>query len=105
MIILIAGASHTGKTAFGQRLSEAYQYPYFSMDHLIRSGNIQLTPLSDDEALTASYSLSVPAICCTPNSSRQIPIKMPSIEMIMPGRMKMTMATRMSSAPLIICVL
>ena len=34
MIILIAGASHTGKTALAQKLLEKYQYPYLSIDHL-----------------------------------------------------------------------
>jgi len=57
MIILIAGASHTGKTALAQRLLEKYKYPYLSIDHLkmglIRSGNTELTPMSDDEDLTA----------------------------------------------------
>ncbi len=57
MIVLISGASHTGKTALAQRLMEKYQYPYFSIDHLkmglIRSGNTDLTPMSDDEELTA----------------------------------------------------
>lgn len=57
MIILIAGASHTGKTALAQRLLEQHHYPYLSIDHLkmglIRSGNTQLTPMSDDPALTA----------------------------------------------------
>lgn len=56
MIILIAGASHTGKTALAQRLLEKYKYPYLSIDHLkmglIRSGNTSLTPLSDDRELT-----------------------------------------------------
>lgn len=56
MIFLIAGASHTGKTALAQRLLEKYGYPYLSIDHLkmglIRSGNTSLTPESDDEALT-----------------------------------------------------
>lgn len=56
MIILIAGASHVGKTALAQRLLEKYKYPYLSIDHLkmglIRSGNTDLTPLSSDEALT-----------------------------------------------------
>ena len=56
MIILITGASHTGKTALAQKLLEKYKYPYFSIDHLkmglIRSGNTTLTPMSDDEALT-----------------------------------------------------
>ena len=57
MIILITGASHTGKTAFSQKLLEKYKYPYLSIDHLkmglIRSGNTQLTPMSDDADLTA----------------------------------------------------
>jgi adenylate kinase family enzyme len=57
MIILIAGASHTGKTALAQKLLEKYKYPYLSIDHLkmglIRSGNTELTPMSDDKDLTA----------------------------------------------------
>ena len=57
MIILITGASHTGKTAAAQKLLEKYGYPYLSMDHLqmglIRSGNTALTPLSSDRELTA----------------------------------------------------
>ena len=57
MIVLIVGASHTGKTVLAQKLLEAYGWPYLSMDHLkmglIRSGNTDLTPLSDDDALTA----------------------------------------------------
>ncbi|MBQ1997847.1 MAG: adenylate kinase [Spirochaetales bacterium] len=56
MIILITGASHTGKTALAQKLLEKYKYPYFSIDHLkmglIRSGNTELTPMSDDKDLT-----------------------------------------------------
>lgn len=56
MIILITGASHTGKTALAQNLLERYKFPYLSIDHLkmglIRSGNTELTPLSDDEDLT-----------------------------------------------------
>lgn len=56
MIILITGASHTGKTALAQKLLERYKYPYLSIDHLkmglIRSGNTELTPLSDDDDLT-----------------------------------------------------
>ena len=57
MIILISGASHTGKTALAQKLLEKYKYPYLSIDHLkmglIRSGNTKLTPMSDDKDLTA----------------------------------------------------
>ena len=52
MIFLIAGATHTGKTAFAQKLLEKYHYPYLSIDHLkmglIRSGNTDLTPMDDD---------------------------------------------------------
>ena len=55
MIILIAGATHTGKTAYAQKLLEKYSYPYLSIDHLkmglIRSGQTELTPM-DDEKLT-----------------------------------------------------
>ena len=55
MIILITGASHTGKTLLAQKMLEKYKYPYLSIDHLkmglIRSGNTELTP-AEDEALT-----------------------------------------------------
>lgn len=57
MIVIIAGASHTGKTLLAQKILEKYKYPYLSIDHLkmglIRSGNTRLTPLSDDNELTA----------------------------------------------------
>ena len=56
MIILITGASHTGKTVLAQKLLEKYKYPYLSIDHLkmglIRSGNTELTPMSSDDSLT-----------------------------------------------------
>ena len=56
MIILITGASHTGKTLLAQKLLEKYKYPYLSIDHLkmglIRSGQTELTPYDDDN-LTA----------------------------------------------------
>ncbi len=56
MIVLITGASHTGKTALAQKLMEKYKYPYFSIDHLkmglIRSGQTKLTPMSADKDLT-----------------------------------------------------
>ena len=55
MVILITGASHTGKTLLAQRMLEKYKYPYLSLDHLkmglIRSGKTNLTP-EDDDALT-----------------------------------------------------
>ena len=57
MIILVTGASHTGKTALAQKLLETYHYPYLSIDHLkmglIRSGHTNLTPMSEDTDLTA----------------------------------------------------
>ena len=57
MIVLITGASHVGKTALAQKLLEKYKYPYLSIDHLkmglIRSGATLLTPMSDDDELTA----------------------------------------------------
>lgn len=57
MIILIAGASHTGKTLLAQKLLEKYKYPYLSIDHLkmglIRSGYTPLTP--NDDAALAPY--------------------------------------------------
>lgn len=56
MIVLIAGASHTGKTLLAQKLLEKYKYPYLSIDHLkmglIRSGRTALTPTCDDSELT-----------------------------------------------------
>lgn len=56
MILLIVGASHTGKTALAQKLLEKYGYPYLSIDHLkmglIRSKNTLLTPMSNDKELT-----------------------------------------------------
>ena len=56
MIILIIGASHTGKTYLAQKMLEKYKYPYLSIDHLkmglIRSGNTELTAMSDDADLT-----------------------------------------------------
>ena len=57
MIILITGASHTGKTVLAQKLLEKYHYSYLSIDHLkmglIRSGNTDLMPMDDDDTLTA----------------------------------------------------
>lgn len=53
MIILITGASHTGKTLLAQRLLETHHYPVFSIDllkmGLIRSGHTSLTPEADQE--------------------------------------------------------
>lgn len=55
MVILISGASHTGKTLLAQHLMQKYGINYLSIDHLkmglIRSGATNLTP-EDDEELT-----------------------------------------------------
>lgn len=57
MIVLITGASHTGKTVLAQKLLEKYKFPYLSIDHLkmglIRSGHTELTPMSEYDDLTA----------------------------------------------------
>lgn len=53
MIIIITGATHTGKTALAQRMIEEYKYPCVSLDllkmGLIRSGQTTLTPDDDRE--------------------------------------------------------
>ena len=53
MIILIAGASHTGKTNLAQKLMKNHHFPYLSMDllkmGLIRSKQTNLTPYDDDK--------------------------------------------------------
>ena len=53
MVILITGASHTGKTLLAQRLVRKYGCSCLSMDllkmGLIRSGNTHLTPEDDQE--------------------------------------------------------
>lgn len=55
MIIIITGATHTGKTQLAQRLMEEHRIPYFSIDHLkmglIRSHNTELS-VEDDTKLT-----------------------------------------------------
>ena len=57
MILLITGATHTGKTLLAQKLLEKYRYPYLSMDHvkmgLIRAGLTTLTP--DDDAKMTGF--------------------------------------------------
>ena len=53
MIILITGATHTGKTFLAKKLIGKYNYPCMSIDHLkmglIRSGMTDLTPMDDDK--------------------------------------------------------
>ncbi|MGN1194443.1 MAG: adenylate kinase [Acutalibacteraceae bacterium] len=55
MIILITGATHTGKTLLAKKLIEKYRYICISIDHikmgLIRSGNTDIG-VENDEALT-----------------------------------------------------
>ncbi len=52
MIVLITGATHTGKTLLAQKIIERDSYPCLSVDllkmGLIRSGNTHLTPEDDD---------------------------------------------------------
>lgn len=61
MVILIGGATHTGKTLLAQRLLQKYGYPYLSIDHLkmglIRSGQTGLTPLDDDKLTDYLWSI------------------------------------------------
>ena len=56
MIILIGGASHTGKTNLAQKLLKI-SFPYLSIDHLkmglIRSGLINVS-VDEDEKITLS---------------------------------------------------
>lgn len=57
MIILIGGASHTGKTLLAQHLLEEYHYPYTSIDH-IKMGMFRgiaecgFTPLDDSDLIS-----------------------------------------------------
>lgn len=61
MIILISGATHTGKTALARRLLERYKMPYLSIDHLkmglIRSGQTSLTVYDDTELAPYLWSI------------------------------------------------
>ena len=56
MVVLIAGATHTGKTLYAQKLLKKYGCACLSIDHLkmglIRSGQTDLTPMDDDRELT-----------------------------------------------------
>jgi putative acetyltransferase len=57
MVILISGATHSGKTFMAQKLLEKYHMPYLSIDHLkmgmCRSGfDFGFTPESKDEIIT-----------------------------------------------------
>jgi hypothetical protein len=75
MIILIAGATHTGKTALAQRLLEKYGYPYLSLDHLkmglMHSGHCRLTPNSPVDELTRCLWPTVRGIVSTAHANSQ----------------------------------
>lgn len=53
MIVLIGGATHTGKTRLAQQILEQQGLSYLSIDHLkmglIRAGHTKLTPVDDAE--------------------------------------------------------
>jgi len=77
MIVLITGASHTGKTVLAQKILEKYHFPYFSIDHLkmglIRSGYTNLTPEDDDKLQTYLWPIVREMIkTCIENSQNQI---------------------------------
>ena len=61
MIVLITGASHSGKTLLAQKMLEKYMFPYLSIDHLkmglIRSGQTTLTPYDDDKLTVYLWSI------------------------------------------------
>ena len=49
MVILITGASHTGKTVLAQRMLEKYQYPYLKgvcihADNVLPENNAKIPP-------------------------------------------------------------
>lgn len=56
MIIIITGATHSGKTAYAQKLMERLNITYISQDHIkmgmIRSGYSTLSPDSPDAMMT-----------------------------------------------------
>lgn len=53
MIILISGATHSGKTFLASKLMEKLSMPYLSLDYLkmglIRSGQVKLLPEDDEK--------------------------------------------------------
>lgn len=61
MVVLINGASCTGKTNLAQQLMEKYKISYLSIDHikmgLIRSGNTSLTPYDDEKLQTYLWNI------------------------------------------------
>ena len=61
MVVIITGASHTGKTLLAQRILEKKKFSYLSIDHLkmglIRSGSTDLTPYDDDRLTPYLWSI------------------------------------------------
>ena len=61
MVILLSGASHTGKTRLAQQLMEHLHIPYLSIDHLkmglIRSGQTTLSRSQIDRLLPEDFLL------------------------------------------------
>ena len=61
MVILLSGASHTGKTRLAQQLMEHLHIPYLSIAHLkmglIRSGQTTLTPPADQQLTDYLWSI------------------------------------------------
>ncbi len=53
MILLVDGATHTGKTNFAQYMLERYRFPYLCLDHikmgLIRAKKVDFTPEDDEK--------------------------------------------------------
>ncbi len=62
MVVIITGASHTGKTYIAQNLLEKYGYPYLSIDllkmGLNRSGYTDLS--AEDDKRMGSYPQALP---------------------------------------------
>lgn len=75
MVILISGASHTGKTLVSQKLMEELNFPYISMDHLkmgmIRSQRMKISPESSIKEITKELWPTVKEIICTAIENNQ----------------------------------
>ena len=56
-LLIVDNSDEQKQELLAQKLLEKYKYPYLSIDHLkmrlIRSGNTELTPVSDEIELTA----------------------------------------------------
>lgn len=51
MIILIAGASHTGKTALAQKMLEKYKYPYCRIAFYMLLKSLEIFKINKRQAL------------------------------------------------------